>query len=267
MTEAQPLDHVQLVASLDTFLTGDYTDRFVFTEVALGSRTMSSHLGIVDALVMNKSFSNPDFRVYEVKASTSDLLADLRESKFEKYLPYADHMWFALGPDVDNKKLRDYPVGILQLTDGKWKRLRVAPPNNKRRPWPEWAFISLLLYHTPKVIDINNNLRHLQDLKESLLKEDIRRLEYQLDGKLQERLRGVLNREKRCESLEQDTINAAYKTILERLGQKPDYFYANPKKPIDDLLHRALIDPLREEFFKRLDALEKELGIKTEDGA
>jgi hypothetical protein len=118
----------------------------LFVEPNLDGWAMGGKHGSPDVLWFKKSHANPDVRVFEVKATQSDLLADLRVGKWEKYLPLCDRLIFAVSEEVDYEKhLRPHPVGIMVFNSkkGTWRSVRAAP-KHKREPWNETLLRALL---------------------------------------------------------------------------------------------------------------------------
>ncbi len=81
---------------------------------------------------------------YEVKASRSDLLADLRAGKWKRYLPRLDRFYFAF-PDglAQREEIPEGPGVIIRLDNGVWRIIRRSdiPPGK-----PDLGTLARLLY-------------------------------------------------------------------------------------------------------------------------
>ncbi len=81
---------------------------------------------------------------YEVKVSRSDLLADLRASKWKKYLSRLDRFYFAF-PDglAQRDEIPEGPGVIIRLDSGVWRIIRRSDiPTGK----PDIGTLARLLY-------------------------------------------------------------------------------------------------------------------------
>ncbi len=133
--------HARLQADLAQHLRRKYNGKaMVFTEVAL-SGTWSSH-GRLDVVAIwtYRGYSQQRTHGYEVKASRSDLLGDLRAGKWRRYLHDVDHMYFAMPDGL--AKLDEIPKEcgvIIQLAEGQWRIIRRAPRVERQQdlttPW------------------------------------------------------------------------------------------------------------------------------------
>lgn len=114
----------------------------VFTERGYGTGD-----GRIDVMAIAKSYRR-EIKFYEVKASQRDFEQDLKNEKWQKYLPYCDKLYFALGPALDHKKcldaLKNCPVGVVVYKDNHWAVKRGAPPTAPKQI-PEHAWIAFLI--------------------------------------------------------------------------------------------------------------------------
>lgn len=84
-------EHGQLVADLAGWLD---TDGFVAGECRFG-RAWGSNSPIPDVLKIRKSYTRWDVQIFEVKASRADFLGELRNGKWQDYLPMSSRLYFA----------------------------------------------------------------------------------------------------------------------------------------------------------------------------
>jgi hypothetical protein len=137
------LSHDALLRTLALHLRDP--EKVQFPEPNLNGWAMGGDYGSPDLLEIPKSYSRFVRKVFEVKATQSDLLSDLRADKWLRYLPLCDRMTFAVQDGIDYEKhLRPLPVGIMLYKGGRWRTVRAAPPNQKAQPWPENVWMALL---------------------------------------------------------------------------------------------------------------------------
>lgn len=136
-------NHDELLKSLDEHVK--HPDKINFKEPNLNGWASGNGFGLPDLITVPCSHANFVRKIYEVKASQSDLLGDLREEKWTRYLPLADRFIFAIQHPIDYKKyLWHLPVGIMVFKNNKWRTVRAAPINNRAEPWNEAVWRSLL---------------------------------------------------------------------------------------------------------------------------
>lgn len=107
--------HKELLKDLKGFVSG--TEDYVCHEVNAGSRWLNPGAPIPDLLRIRKSYTRPDFIIYEVKASRSDFMSDITSGKWQKYLPYCSRLYFAT-PAHGVAKPEDIPKGIGWIVRG-----------------------------------------------------------------------------------------------------------------------------------------------------
>ena len=76
----------------------------VWTQLPLGSVWFDKP-GVVDVLAVLKSWTGMSVKIYEVKVSRSDFLADVNRGKYERYLDCCTQFYFAA------------PAGLIQKTE------------------------------------------------------------------------------------------------------------------------------------------------------
>lgn len=138
------MNHIELLNSL-AFQLRD-PEKVQFKEPNLNGWAMGGDYGSPDLLVFNKSYSRFIRHIYEVKASTADLLSDLKKEKWTRYIPICDRITFAIEEGIDfEKHLRHLPVGIMvHRKNDTWRTVRAAPVNLKGEPWPDNVWMALL---------------------------------------------------------------------------------------------------------------------------
>ena len=116
------------------------TDRMVWTNIALGT----VHSPRPDVFTLAKSY-DLDARVYEVKASRADAMADIKSGKWQAYLQFCRGVYFAA--PVGILKPADIPAeaGLyLRQPDGAWRAAR--KPTLQRQPTlPPDTWMKLLM--------------------------------------------------------------------------------------------------------------------------
>jgi hypothetical protein len=104
---------------------GDHSHWMFWCEPTLGMH--SERIAKPDILMINKSWSNYEVRIIEVKVSQSDLNQDVKSLKFEKYFPWAHRVSFLLGEGLKDDILKDHPVGIIKKTKTGFNTRKAAP--------------------------------------------------------------------------------------------------------------------------------------------
>lgn len=221
------MNHQDLVRSLAGHLQDP--ERILFVEPNLNGWAMGGDYGSPDILVVNKSYSRFVRRIYEVKASTSDLTSDLRKEKWTRYLPICDRLTFAVGRDVDYEKhLRPLPVGIMvERENGTWRTVRAAPANLKAEPWLDNVWMALLFGRMGE--RRNSRLERMEAERARLIGAELDGLRMSAFEALREKARELAelqhNLDRRSEELdqrdkatEQDHYQRALKRVCERLN-------------------------------------------------
>lgn len=229
-------------------------------------------LGSPDILTVRKSYTNPNWHVYEVKASQSDLLSDLRVNKFERYYPLCERLTFAVHHSIDWKKhLQPIPgVGIMVFQkNGRWHTKRAARKHGGPYPDIDVMALSLLFgrmslnkvdYDGPRVCRLDRE-------REVLLSRQIETLVCSANNKLSEFARSLSFQEK---SIERDRKNLSeekeklkeivkqelHKEFQEYIGLQNKWRIYEPKDAIEKVLKDTIdkkIDGIKlqaESFFK-----------------
>lgn len=127
-----------------------------FREAALGSRMWrGGHVAVPDLLTIQKSYSKPDITICEVKATRTDLLSDVGEGKWRRYLPVCERLYFCLPQGMEWKDvLGGEPVGIRIRTETGWRTVKKAP----KRTMEKWDVdFALALLFLRKGQDVQGN--------------------------------------------------------------------------------------------------------------
>lgn len=112
--------HAEIQDNLPAFLRAQRRNQGypfpVVTEVALGGSFSSE--GRLDAaeLITAKRYTVLYARGFEIKASRSDLLQDLRKNKWRKYLPYTEQFYFVLREGIAKASEIPAECGVIIYT-------------------------------------------------------------------------------------------------------------------------------------------------------
>lgn len=210
------MTHHTLITDLAS--TFDLSENIVIEEPPLGSKHLENNVGVPDLFVMRKSYTRPEIRIYEVKASTADLRGDLRKGKWLRYLPFADRMYFALGPEVDEKSLYPENVGIMKRGPKGWKTLKPAPRNPERKVLPETVLFSLMMNGRRR--NYYDRLSRLEREHAILLKKEIKDIYGSQSLALRKMAEALKEREQALEHVKEDARKQVIKEMREELGLK-----------------------------------------------
>lgn len=246
----EPLTHDDLVNDLAA--TIDPWKNVVFRGPRLGP--WGEGTPVPDLYVFAKSYTRTNIRVFEVKASRSDLLGDVRREKWEKYLPYCDRLYFALGPGIEWKDLLAHqPVGVMVRGPKGWKTVRQGPVNPHRQPIPENIFLAVIFSHLDRLTQKDSRLARLEAEKTHLLKSEIRDLYGCRNRKLQRWADDLLRQELALEAQRKDARRAAFEEIRQALGLETGGFWGDPhERLLRDLLLRP-VERVVQRAFKKLE--------------
>jgi len=215
----------------------------------MGSRFLNwGNVPIPDVLVMHKSYRKPDVRLYEVKASRSDLQKDCRAGKWERYLPFCDRLYFALGPDVGEweSMLGHQNVGVMVRGKNGWKTVRAAPKNPHRQPFQEEVLLALIFTRLSDPRD--SRLQRLEAERERLAKDAIRELTQTRNRELKKFQAELNEREHELRLRSERLGREAIEALRKKLDLKSQDRWR--EQTLDQLLREALLDPVRDICFK-----------------
>ena len=103
------------------------TERVVLTEFTLGKVIgASAPPGRGDVITLRRAYSKMDITLFEVKADRSDFLKDIREGKYQRYLPYCDRLYFATLPGVCRKDELPPQAGWIVRGENGWSVVTAA---------------------------------------------------------------------------------------------------------------------------------------------
>ncbi len=120
------LSHRALVESLAGHFASRQRPPLVFTEVALeGSYGSHGRLDVV-TLTIGRNYTHFPLWGYEVKATRGDLLHDLAERKWERYLGPLHRLHFAFPVGLASLEEIPAPCGVLTLGVNGWRHARAA---------------------------------------------------------------------------------------------------------------------------------------------
>lgn len=207
------MSHCDLVNSLAKHFICPET--IVFTEPVLGGIVNGTR---PDVIVVDRSYTRTNIRIYEVKHSQSDFDSDLRSQKWEKYLPYCDRFFFALDSKIKWKdRLAAQPVGVLLCQDDVWKLGRRSPKNPHRQPWHQDDALSLM-FNLAKREDSASIRRNQHELElERLRSEDLRELQFVADEFLSNKAQDLVKREHAVKGIEENSRKQVLVALNEAL--------------------------------------------------
>jgi len=113
-----------------------------WVQVPLGSVQMSN-VGVADVLAVRKSFTNPNFIIYEVKVTRGDFLSDVNRGKYRRYFPDCCQLYFAAPAGVIKKEDLPEGTGLIVRGENGWHVIKAAP-RREHRP-DEQLLLKLLM--------------------------------------------------------------------------------------------------------------------------
>lgn len=96
-----------------------------------------------DVYTMEKSYTQPKPRAYEVKISVSDFRSDITAGKWQSYLQFASSVTFCVPQGLITKNDIPNGCGLMVRGEGGWKTLKA--PTIQRVTLPEKALLKLLI--------------------------------------------------------------------------------------------------------------------------
>lgn len=279
--EAIPWGHRDLIDDLGNHL-GD-AEQVLLKEVAAGSRWYQN-APIPDLMLLNKSYSRTDVRIYEIKVSRADLRHDILSHKWREYLPFCDAFFFAVPTelaDVAKEMLKQHPEAGLTIRGEKgWRTFRRG--NKKpREEQPEMFWMALLFASTRPYQELREERTKLENSKEYL--KELRAAEKKIEdtayvrlpkalAKMADELRGRETKlqigESNLEAKRKHIGASIYRALRGKLG-----LHMWSEEGIGDLMKDAVFRPAIEEaekrFAKLTEALKDEIAadvVKETDG-
>lgn len=137
--------HAEVAASLAEWLhlRKPDTHPMIFSEVALtGKFSDAGRLDVV-AVWTSDFYRKVTIHGWEVKATRSDLLSDLRAEKWRRYLGQVHRLYFAFPDGIAHRDEIPLECGvIIQLSSGRWRVVRAAPNlKSKLDPTVPWRLL------------------------------------------------------------------------------------------------------------------------------
>lgn len=116
-------------------------DRMIWQDMQLGP----SGSPRPDVYTLQKSYTNPDPRAFEIKISASDFRADVTAGKAMGYLKFAGSVTFCMPKDLAVKVRSDLPAGagLMVRSPGGWRTVKRATRSPVQIP--EKALLKLLI--------------------------------------------------------------------------------------------------------------------------
>ena len=247
------MTHQELIEDLAE--TMDPEINVVISEVPLGSKTIQSSVGVPDLFVMRKSYRKPDIRIYEVKRTIGDLATDIRSQKYQRYEPYCDRLYFALGPECWCPKaeelLRAENVGIMIRGTKGWCTIRVAP-RREREPLSEMVVISLMMNGRRR--DPQGRVSRMERVREELLKKEIQDLRHARMGDLSEAAKQLIEDRESLENLRLETRRVVMGEIRLELGLSKRWYADDTAK---EIFEEVVFQPARAAALNGMTKLEE----------
>lgn len=156
--------HRDLVESLAQHLDA-MESRLVWIGDGIGSRWLQGGaIPVPDIFTMQKSYTQPDLTVYEVKAHIGDLHRDLRDGKYRRYFDISNRLFFAYWSGMC--KMEEIPAecGVILYNPAKnsWSVQRAARRRECTLDRLEWQSLLFAL---------KERRSHLRRLSDRLVEE------------------------------------------------------------------------------------------------
>lgn len=112
-----------------------------WVQIPLGPVTFD-RVGVADVLVARKSFTNPNFIIYEVKVNRSDFLKDVNQGKYRRYFSDCCQLYFAVPSGLISKAEVPEGTGLILRGRNGWYVVKAAP---RREHKPDLELLLKLL--------------------------------------------------------------------------------------------------------------------------
>lgn len=220
MAELRTWKHQELID--DLVRTLDFWRSIVITEQPAGSRWFQD-APIPDVMVIDKSYTRTNVRIFEVKVTQSDFRQDVTSQKYTRYLPLCDRFYFAVPLGIKWQELLvNVPAaGVMVRGEKGWKVARRCS-KDAREPQDEMFWQSLLFGMSKKVGEANQRRTELETSKDYLrtlkkVRKNITEQTYGLEGQIAKRHELLLEREHAVERREQDVERELVKKLRDKL--------------------------------------------------
>ncbi len=101
-------------------------NNMTWVNIPLGSVQMSSPQ-VADVLAINKSFTNAQLKIYEIKVDRGDFSGDVARGKYQGYFKSAHLVYFAVPQGLVKKdELPADGVGLIVRTESTWQVVKAA---------------------------------------------------------------------------------------------------------------------------------------------
>jgi len=266
--------HKELVR--DLALSFDLASTVVFAEqhVASGYKNAKTRKRalrerpIPDVLAVSKSYTKPNIRIYEVKATKADLNGDLQTGKYKKYLPFCERFYFALSPSIKDwqNTITDKRYGVVIRRQNSWQTARAAQALDP----PEWDMDTLLCLLFGR-FDDKGRMQRILDENRMLAERDHRKLLGGFKSWWFGQLMDLERRERELEYKIAQSKGAARRAIMEELYKTVNvnsrWLYGTDR--VENLVNQIFVEPLRKAFNKALgnyESVVKKLEEEDEEG-
>lgn len=136
--EKKKWGHDELLYDLADFL--EKPERMMWCDFPMGSAGSCRP----DIFTLNKSFTRPDSRIYEIKVSLSDYRSDITKGKWRKYLNYASSVTFCVPTGLVTKNDLPQGCGLMVRSDKGWRTIK-APTKQVMPDFGRELWLKLLM--------------------------------------------------------------------------------------------------------------------------
>ncbi|MBA7605559.1 hypothetical protein ES703_12692 [subsurface metagenome] len=119
------MDWTGISLAEDLAKSKDQAQWLTWVQIPLGS-VMFSRAPRADVLAARKSYTNPNFIIYEVKISRSDFNADVNKGKYLRYLDHCCQLYFAAPKGIITKDDIPEGTGLIIRGDSSWHVVKAA---------------------------------------------------------------------------------------------------------------------------------------------
>lgn len=249
----------------------DQNTWITWVQIPLGSVQMSN-VPVADVIAIRKSFTNPNFIIYEIKVTRSDFLSDVNRGKYRRYFNDCCQLYFAAPKGIIKADELPEGTGLIVRGDNGWRVLKAAPrrehiPDQQLLlkllmrgyedhlvQWKQYDRLKNLEYKGLKEASLQYGIKIAQDLANaSELIEQADKIKDEIGNILGEKYDTVLSAIFRLRSNVDDLLNQrryAKETlelvqVVDRLLQGTRFFANDTPKQL-----RTIADKLEDKFKK-----------------
>ena len=115
--------------------------------------------GRVDVLAVRRSYSSPEIRVCEVKATRQDFLRDVNAGKYRKYLPICNTLYFCVPSGLVKKHEVPDDAGLMCWSGSRWVTVRRAPRHEGKK-FSNKTLLSVAMKAVDRVTQNNDRVEY-----------------------------------------------------------------------------------------------------------